>query len=281
MKDSKVLKVIGIGVLLILSLMLIGSVIVEYTDNMKIRNILYGISGVVLVLIMLVLLKAPKVVCWTVASLWGIIIFIGMIVSIVSSVREPSKTLEIVTAFQGKNIFGSYYAEGIGIGYDDVESLLGDAIENRKKTGYIDDMEEIYRIQVGEKIFIYIKEDETTITEYDFFKQDGLYYSSGCNGLVYNGFSGGNYTTEETIRKDIANTMWRGVGSDEVGAPAWGVSTDENISSMTINSENVDDVILIDEIDGTKYYFWITTNVDDIKTLDDVKAAEIEIVREK
>ena len=277
MKDSKVLKVLGFSAFLIISLMFSGSIITKFVDNIKIRNILFAISCVVLYLLMAVLIKAPKAVCWTVGVLWGIVIFTGMIVSIVSSFRGLSETLERVTTFQGKNVFASYYEEGIGIGYDDIESLLGNAIENRKKTGYIDDMEEIYRIQVGEKIFVYFKEDEASITEYDFFKQDGLYYSSGCNGLVYNGFSSGNYTSEETIRADIANTMWRGVGSDEVGAPAWGVSTDENIFSMTINSENVDDVILINEIDGKKYYFWISTNVDGLETLDDVKAAEIEI----
>ena len=116
------------------------------------------------------------------------------------------------------------------------------------------------------------------IVEYDFFRQNDLYYRSGVMGLSYNGVGASDsYTAEETIRKDIANTMWRGVGSNEVGAPAWGVSTDENISSMTINAEPVDDVILIDEIDGKKYYFWITTNVEGIETIDDVKAAEIEM----
>lgn len=59
--------------------------------------------------------------------------------------------------------------------------------------------------------------------------------------------------------------------------PAWGVSTDDQIFSMTINAKKVDDVILIDEKDGKKYYFWITTNVEEIKTIDDVKAAKIEI----
>lgn len=95
-----------------------------------------------------------------------------------------------------------------------------------------------------------------------------MYYRSGIKGLSYDGVgSGDSYTAEETIRKDIANTMWRGVGSKEVGAPAWGVSTDEQVSSMTINAQKVDDVILIYEKDGKKYYFWIITNVGEIKPL--------------
>ena len=275
------IKVIGISLLLIISLMIIVSVIVKFVDNMKIRNILFSILCIALVLSMFVLLKAPKVVCWTVGSLWGIIVFIGMIVSIVSSVGETSILLEIITTFQGNNSFTQFYSDGIGAkGYDDINSILDEEIENRKKTRNLGDgdLEEIYRIQVGEKIFVYLKEDEEEIVEYDFFQQDDLYYRSGIKGLAYDGVgTSDSYTAEETIRKDIANTMWRGVGSNEVGAPAWGVSTDERISSMTINAESVDDVILINEIDGKKYYFWITTNVEGIETIDDVKAAEIEM----
>lgn len=274
------IKVIGIGLSLIVSLMVIVSIIVKFVDNMRIRNILFSILCIALVLSMFVLLKAPKVVRWTVGSLWGIIIFIGMIVSIVSAVRDTSKTREIVTTFQGNNSFTWFYSDDIGAkGYDDINSILEDEIENRKKTQYLgdDDLEEIYRIQEGEKIFVYLKQREVKIVEYEFFKQDDLYYCSGSKGLSYGEGSSDSYTAEETIKKDIANTMWRGVGSDEVGAPAWGVSTDENIFSMTINSENVNDVIQISEIDGKKYYFWITTNVEGIETLDDVRAAEIEM----
>lgn len=46
---------------------------------------------------------------------------------------------------------------------------------------------------------------------------------------------------------------------------------------MTINSEKVDEVILIDEKDGKKYYFWIASKVGEIKTIEDVKEAEIKI----
>lgn len=280
MKNNNVIKVIGLSVFFIISLMFIVTVIVKFVDNMKFRNMLFIISWVVLILLSVIFLKAPKVVCWTVGSLWGIIIFIGMIVSIVSSVREPSKTVEIVTTFQGNNSFTQFYSDGIGAkGYDDINSILDEEIENRKKTRKLgdDELKEIYRMQIGEKIFVYFKEDEE-IVEYDYFQQDDLYYRSGVKSLSYNGVgSSDSYTAEETIRKDIANTMWRGVGNKEVGAPAWGVSADENIFSMSINDEPVDDVILINELDGKKYYFWITTHIEGIETIDDVKAAEIEM----
>ena len=107
-----------------------------------------------------------------------------------------------------------------------------------------------------------------------------MFYSIGnkCIYALYDNI----YTEEETIRHDIVFTMWREGGWDEMklGVPAWGISTDERISSMTINEENVDDVILINEIDGKKYYFWIMTNVEEIENIDDVKAANIEFLEE-
>lgn len=53
------------------------------------------------------------------------------------------------------------------------------------------------------------------------------------------------------------------------------------ISSMTINAEPVDDVILINDIDGKKYYFWIIMNVEELKTNMNVKTAEVAYEYEK
>lgn len=43
------------------------------------------------------------------------------------------------------------------------------------KSGKYNELEEIYRVQAGEKIFIYFKEDEGKIFERDFFRQNDLY----------------------------------------------------------------------------------------------------------
>lgn len=103
-----------------------------------------------------------------------------------------------------------------------------------------------------------------------------MYYYIGSMYVLYNSVvCSDNCTTEETIKKDMAYTMWRGGIRIMTGAPAWGVSADENILSMTINSENVDYVIQVNEIDGKKYYFWIVKNTGEIETIEDVLEAEI------
>lgn len=276
MKNS--IRVIRISAFSILFLMLAEVVIVECVDIMSIRSILAKIMYIVWFLLAVILIKIPKLAAKqiTMIDLLNIVIFVGLITYLGQML---STTTAIQTAFQGNNGYVNSYGEGDGSnGYGSIESALEDEIKYGKKTGNYNELEEIYRIQAGENIFVYFKEGEEQIVEFDLFKQSDFYYISGIKVLLYDGIaSDDRYTTEETIRKDIANTMWRGVGYKEAGVPAWGVSIDERIFSMTINSGKADDIILINEKDGKKYYFWIITDVGEIKTIDDVKTAKIEM----
>ncbi|MCM1047539.1 MAG: hypothetical protein NC433_03850 [Clostridiales bacterium] len=278
---GKVIGLIRIIVFSIILLMFMGALIVEFVDIMKIRNILSKILFIVCFLLIIILAKQPKIAapriiildCLSVAMFIGLMVYLG---------RGHAEANEILNTFKGNNLYVCYYGEGVGDnGYSDLESALGDDIENRKISGNYSKFEEIYRIQVGDRFFVYFKTtDDITesIIEVEFFRQDDLFYKSGSKALSYDGvISHEGYTVEETIRTDIVNTMWRGVGRQEAASPAWGVSDDERIFSMSVNSKQIDDAILIDEIDGKKYYFWIITDVDEIKTIDDVKAAEIEM----
>ena len=170
------------------------------------------------------------------------------------------------------------YSKDIGSkGYEDLESAVKDIVEYRGKHLEEKEMKEIYRAQVENKEYIYLKEPES-VTELEFFRQDDLYYYSGSKVLTYVGVgSNDSYTITETVRKDIANTMWRGVGSEKGKAPAWGVSDDEQIFSVTINDKEVDNIIPIDKNNGKNYYFWIMLNADGIGTIDDVKEIKIEV----
>ena len=162
-------------------------------------------------------------------------------------------------------------------GYEDLESAVKDIVEYRGRHLEQNETEEIYRVRMENKEYVYWKEPES-IVELEFFRQDDLYYYSGSKVLTYVGVgSNDSYTITETVRKDIANTMWRGVGSEKGKAPAWGVSDDEQIFSVTINDKEVDNIIPIDKNNGKNYYFWIMLNADGIETIDDVKEIKIEV----
>lgn len=160
-----------------------------------------------------------------------------------------------------------------------MESAVKDIVEYRGRHLEQNETEEIYRVRAENKEYIYWKESESVV-ELEFFRQDDLYYYSGSKVLTYVGVgSSDSYTTTETIRKDIANTMWRGVGSEKGEAPAWGVSHDEQIFSVTINDKEVDNIIPIDKNNGKNYYFWIMSDMDEIETVEDVKEIKIEILQ--
>lgn len=274
MKNS--IKQIRIGLFSILLLMFSGYVIVEYVDYIKIRTLLFGILFILITILALILLKNQKcsISKIMILDLFNVVIFIGLIAIFGKSLSEINK---MQNAFHGNNEFLSSYSKSIGSkGYEDFESAVEDAIEYREESSGQKEVEEIYRIQETGKAFVYLKEAED-IAEIEFFLQDDLYYRSGSKVLIYADKSGDTaYTTEETIKKDIANTMWRGVGNKEAQGPAWGVSCDEQIYMLTINGKKIKDVIEIEEKEGKKYYFWIIDDVEEIMTIDDVGRIKIE-----
>lgn len=285
-KEKKVrfiVKFIRISVFSIILLFLMceaGDTLKKYGDTIKTMKIFYWTLPLTLfafVLLIIILAKVPGLAAkrLTILDILSIAMFIILMVLMRQEVLEASK---IGNAFQGNNAYAPFYSNGFGgeKGYDDIEKFLEDRIESSKKTGNQNEVEEIYRTQAGDKILIYFKVDEEYIEELSFYKQDDLYYYIGSMYVLYNSVvCSDNCTTEETIKKDIAYTMWRGGIRIMEGAPAWGVSTDEDIFSMTINSENVDNVIPVNEIDGKKFYFWIVTNTGEIETIEDVLEAEI------
>ena len=274
---KNLIKAIRISLFSILLLMFSGYMITEHTDNMKTRFILFILLLIAIVILAVILLKSsictfPRLIILDFLSL---AILIGLVGTFWKGVSEIG---ELQNSIQGNNGFLFSYSKDIGSkGYEDLESAVKDIVEYRGKHLEEKEMKEIYRAQVENKEYIYLKEPES-VTELEFFRQDDLYYYSGSKVLTYVGVgSNDSYTITETVRKDIANTMWRGVGSEKGKAPAWGVSDDEQIFSVTINDKEVDNIIPIDKNNGKNYYFWIMLNADGIETIDDVKEIKIEV----
>ena len=274
---KNLIKAIRISLFSILLLMFSGYMITEHIDNMKTRSILFILLLIAIVILAVILLKSsictfPRLIILDFLSL---AILIGLVGTFWKGVSEIG---ELQNSIQGNNGFLFSYSKDIGSkGYEDLESAVKDIVEYRGKHLEEKEMKEIYRAQVENKEYIYLKEPES-VTELEFFRQDDLYYYSGSKVLTYVGVgSNDSYTITETVRKDIANTMWRGVGSEKGKAPAWGVSDDEQIFSVTINDKEVDNIIPIDKNNGKNYYFWIMLNADGIGTIDDVKEIKIEV----
>lgn len=274
---KNIIKIIRISLFSILLLMFSGYMITEHIDNMKTRSILFILLLVAIVILAVILLKSsictfPRLIILDFLSL---AILIGLMGTFWKGVSEIG---ELQNSIQGNNGFLFSYSKDIGSkGYEDLESAVKDIVEYRGKHLEEKEMKEIYRAQVENKEYIYLKEPES-VTELEFFRQDDLYYYSGSKVLTYVGVgSSDSYTITETMKKDIANTMWRRIDSEKGEAPAWGVSNDEQIFSITLNDKEVDNIIQIDNNNEKNYYFWIMLNADGIETIDDVKEIKIEM----
>lgn len=270
----KVIRIIALIILMLIFMGKVSNVIAECADAMKIRNILNEVLYIVSFLLFVILIKNKKIESpqVTIPDFFLLGTFVIVLITAMESVRNDAIQYEtnIVNAFPGNNGYGGYYVNGAK-GYGNIEAALENSIKDRKK---LSKMEEIHRAQAGENVCVYFIEDGKNIVEFAFLKQNDLYYITGSTVAFL--LLGDQYTPEETVRKDMVHTMARGE-YDKLIAPAWGISADERIFSMTINGKKVDDVVPIYEKDGNQYCFWIATNVGEIKTIDDVKAAKIEM----
>ena len=219
---KNLIKAIRISLFSILLLMFSGYMITEHIDNMKTRSILFILLLIAIVILAVILLKSsictfPRLIILDFLSL---AILIGLVGTFWKGVSEIG---ELQNSIQGNNGFLFSYSKDIGSkGYEDLESAVKDIVEYRGRHLEQNETEEIYRVRMENKEYVYWKEPES-IVELEFFRQDDLYYYSGSKVLTYVGIgSSDSYTTTETVRKDIANTMWRGVGSEKGEAPAWG-----------------------------------------------------------
>lgn len=276
MRRIKGLRVLVFALLLLIIMGMADVVIVEYVDAMKIRNILAEILCIVGFLLLVFFWKKQKTAASQVTKSDIFMVVTLAILIIISFVFLRNGNLRSAADFvPGNNGYSSYYTTNAK-GYGNLGTALENSIEQGKRERDFSELEEIYRMQAGENISIYYIEDEMNIVEFTFLKQDDLYYLLGyrCAYVLLDD----KYTVEETIREDMVSTMRHG-SYDELEAPAWGISADEKIYSMTINGKKADDIILINEKDGKKYYFWIISDIGEIKTADDVKAAKIEMNR--
>lgn len=275
----KGIRALVLAILLCILWGAVSNTLIKNIEAIKVRNLFDQVLAVVFFLFFVMLLKSEKMAVpkVTVSDIFmtGILVIV-LIVSMISLHDSTIQIVDIANTFPGNHRYACYL-ETDTKGYDDIETALVNSIKKRKKKCNFDKLEEIYRMQTRENAFVYFRENEENIVEFAFLKQDGLYYGLGSTcTYVYDD----KYTAEETVREDMVYSMGIQRGSyDKLIAPAWGVSTDDQIFSMTINSEKVDEVILIDEKDGKKYYFWIASKVGEIKTIEDVKEAEIKMDR--
>lgn len=140
-----------------------------------------------------------------------------------------------------------------GFGKRDLESAIEKAVikEKLRKNIY----NEIFRVENEDRVWVYFQ-GKNQVRCYEFRLEDGRYYCVGSSSAVYYDFFEHNYSDIDTMRSDISFSLrWNSYTID--AKPIWGVTENENVSLIKINSVGIDFVKEISDTDGGKYYFWL------------------------
>ena len=193
---------------------------------------------------------------------FAVFVTVGIIVTIfkISGIYEPGNMI------LGNNLNSFFYSRDIGEeGYGVLEDAMKVADKNysKEKLLYRNQMENVARVFM-------LEEDEVEC--YEFLIKGNRYYYIGERKL---NFHGGNqtkeYSWEETILSDLSYSTRKAyrniikIGEKYRVLSAWGVSDREQIKNITIDGQEIDEVIEFSQA-GKTYYLWM---INDLKTEND------------
>lgn len=199
----KVISVITTILFTLASLMSLGVVITGFIDSKKFQIPVF-LMGILFIIIIASFLQAKffrksKFIILKIIMI-NILTAI-MIISIYSLIPTPA-----LPTHSGHNINVSTYQNSIGgKAYKDLNDAVSD-IKTEKG------MTELYRFDAEKYAVVFYKNDEQIIS-YEFFKQDGRYYTYGSRKLIYDNdgwnsaLADTEYTEEETMLADIESSI--------------------------------------------------------------------------
>lgn len=257
----RVIAVITTILFILASLMLLVGVIPGFVDSKKLQTPAF-LMGVLLVIIIAFFLQAKFFRKSKFIILKIIMINILTVIMIISTYSLiPTPTLP---THSGHNINVCTYQNSIGgKAYKD----LNDAASNIKTEK---GMTELYRFDAEKYAVVFYKNDEQIIS-YEFFKQDGRYYTYGSRKIIYDNadwnsaLADTEYTEEETMLADIENSILNSHNEllNKSGQyPAFGVLDTSRVQNVDISGQPVDTVIEIKNEQGKVWFFWFIENLD-------------------
>lgn len=261
--------IIGIFVFCIM-LLLFSILIITTIDSIMLRNCVFIISSIVIVIIGLLLFfimnKNRKYI--VVLYILSGVIFIIMLSLIFTNLIGT----DLVDNCQGNNIYNSQYVKSIGSkGYNSIDEGVTNMLEKYGE----DEYEELYRVSDENYIWVFEK-GNCKIIELEFYEEDSKYFYSGSTVLAYDStISTLEHSDIETIRADVAHSIFSGMKEENIIYPVWGVSEYSKIENVSINNVKIDFVEKLMDGNGSEYYFWIIVNIGKIENVEDIKKIKI------
>lgn len=276
MKNKKVdnnlfFLIIGIVIFCIMLLLFSVLIITKTIDAIKLRNGVSIITSIVIVIIGLLLFTIMNknrkyiVVLYILSGVIFIIILGLIFANLIGA--------DSIYNYQGNNIYNSQYVKSIGSkGYHSIDEGVTNVI--KEKYGE-DDYEELYRVFDENYIWVFEKSD-LKIIELEFYEEDSKYFYSGSTVLTYDStISTSEYSDIETIRADVAHSIFFGMKEENIIYPVWGVSEYSEIENVSINNVKIDYAEKLMDSNEREYYFWIITNIGKIENAEDIEKITI------
>lgn len=276
MKNKKLNKgllflIIGIFVFCIMLLLFSILIIAKTIDSIVLRNCVFIITSIVISIIGLlffIIMNKNRKYIVVLYILSGVIFII-----ILSFIFTDLIRTDPVYNYQGNNIYNSQYVKSIGSrGYNSIDEGVTNIIEEKYAQ---DEYKELYRVFDENYIWVFEKSN-CKIIELEFYEEDSKYFYSGSTVLTYDStISTSEYSDIETIRADVAHSIFSGMKEENIIYPVWGVSEYSEMENVSINNVKIDFVEKLIDSNESEYYFWIIMNIGKIENAEDIEKIQI------
>lgn len=262
---------LGIFVFCMMLLLLSILIITKAIDSIMLRNCVFIITSIVIVMIgwlfFIFMNKNRKYIA--VLYLLSGVIFIVIVSWMFTNLIRNRPGMD----YQGNNIYNSQYVKSIGSkGYDSIDEGVTNII--KEKYGE-EEYEELYRVFDENYIWVFEKSNGR-VMELEFYEEDSKYFYSGSTVLIYDStISTSEYNDIETIRADVTHSIFSGMKKEDITYPVWGVSGYSEMENVSINHVKIDFVEKLVDSNGSEYYFWIIMNIGEIENVEDIETIEI------
>lgn len=274
MKKHKIYCIIQTICFVLTGLFFVSFCLTDLAASLKMKNIILviGWTGDALIGGLLYwLMKTKKIPRFAV----GIASVLMMAVFMFGFIADTSQAGKY--EMNGNNSYaGTYTLPAWGKpGNENLQEAIDKALSDMERDGM--EYQEFYRLERADAVWVYFKA-ENSVIRLEFAIENDRYYQVGITHSIYHGFVEKSCSDEDTIKADIAYSVFNErFAFDNV--PIWGISQNERVKDMKINSAGVDYVEQIYDTDGGIYYFWLIEDgsiVQDSKDLENVTIEGLE-----
>lgn len=284
-------KIFGIIIFCFLSVNILSIIIPKLIVSVMLRNILFMIGSVVVIAIgILLFFKMHRKRGIILVYILNAVILISIPVILFLTVGTMGKIIRYIN--YGNNRYNCSYNRSIGgWGYSNVDEAVSRIVmKNNRGIGFKKfeeqfgsvNFEKLYSVSEGNYVWTFYRydfgSDVTSILSMEFYKENNKYYLFGNTSLMYgeNDFTSSGHSDEDTIRADIAISIFGRIKDKGIIYPAWGVSENSEIANAYINGVQVDHVEEITIGDGKTYYFWVIKDIGEIEDINEIENIAVE-----